>query len=572
MSGDLVAKLRAKRRSRVNAGYGETGRVLGLPTAKPVTRHDDLLARLALERPGGERRLRPLQVEMLVRASRAGGLLAGVGVGHGKTLVTLLVSRLIPCERPLLLVPSMRVYDKTLREALEYDEDFLIDERLEIMTYGQLSGKAGEATLLQLRPDLIIADEAHCLADLTSARTGRVKRYVKDFAPGFVALTGTLVKHSLRDYAHLAEWALGAGSPLPRRSDYRALERWALCVDADNGQQWPTKADWRSMQALVDRWGRAEDCVNQPVRVRRQLVREAYHRRLTSTEGVVMTEDRSSDVKLTFSRLTAPAVPSIVQAQRLLETKWQRPDGELLRTALEVGAVARQLALGFYYYWDWPGGVKDWQWLDARAAWHAELRRVLKRPMPGRDTPALVITNIEQGGKLSQDAALVDALERWRRVADRPVPPTKVTWLSTAVIEHALEHARATFSTALLWYSDDAVADLLERLGVKVVRGGEEPPLTADGLTALSVTAHGTAFNLQQHANNLIIGAPSSAHVNEQLLGRTDRSGQTSDVRATYLVDVEGPLANALAKALKRAKRIEQAEGQKQRLLLGEWA
>ena len=233
--------------------------------------------------------------------------------------------------------------------------------------------------------------------------------------------------------------------------------------------------------------------------------------------------------------------------------------------------MARQLSLGFYYYWDWPDGVKDWAWLDARALWHAELRRVLKRPRPGRDTPALVVKQIDEGGKLAEDEALVDALKGWRRVADRPEPPTRVAWLSEAVIRDAVDFVRIWYPEALIWYSDGAVADLLERMGVTVVRGGESPPLEPDGLTALSVTAHGTGFNLQAWHVNLVLGAPASATLNEQLLGRTHRAGQTERVQALYLVDKKGPLERALGKALQRAERIEAAEGQRQRLLLGRW-
>ena len=320
MSDDLLAKLRAKRREALARGVGEVGRALSVAPAAAVSKAEELWCRLAVERPGAKRSLRPVQVEMLVRAVRAQGLLAGVGVGHGKTLVTLTVSRLIDCARPLLLVPSARVRDKTLREALEYDDEFWLDERLQIMTYGELSSGRGEAKLAELRPDLLIAAAAHMLGRPgSSARTGRMARYVKEHAPKFIALTGTLIKTSLRDYAHLAAWTLGEGSPLPRPCDHRALERWSLCIDTDQTDVWPTASDWSSMQALVDRWGRAEDLTGQRVRRKRELVREAYQRRLRAAEGVVLTEDLSSDVELVLGRLSATRPDKVLDALDQLE-------------------------------------------------------------------------------------------------------------------------------------------------------------------------------------------------------------------------------------------------------------
>jgi hypothetical protein len=114
----------------------ETERVITLPRVprldKRLNDHAEWI-REAVERPGGTLKLRPIQLLMLYEAWIADGGLMLVGVGHGKTVPTLTMSRLFEdVERPLLFVPAS-ARDKTLEEALEYDDHFVIDERLELM-------------------------------------------------------------------------------------------------------------------------------------------------------------------------------------------------------------------------------------------------------------------------------------------------------------------------------------------------------------------------------------------------------------------------------------------------------
>ena len=50
--------------------------------------------------------LLPVQAQALLEAERAGGLVAPIGVGHGKTLVDLLLASVMGAKKAVLLVPA----------------------------------------------------------------------------------------------------------------------------------------------------------------------------------------------------------------------------------------------------------------------------------------------------------------------------------------------------------------------------------------------------------------------------------------------------------------------------------
>ena len=77
----------------------------------------------ALKTEQGTMRLRPVQNKALIKARDAGGLLGIIGCGHGKTLITLLIGRVLQVERVVLLLPAALI-EKTRAEALEYQKHF----------------------------------------------------------------------------------------------------------------------------------------------------------------------------------------------------------------------------------------------------------------------------------------------------------------------------------------------------------------------------------------------------------------------------------------------------------------
>ena len=82
------------------------------------------------------------------------------------------------------------------------------------------------ALLERLKPDLLVLDEGHRLADSSSAGTKRVRAYLKANPDTMVCyMSGTPFKSSIKDAAHILSWVLGDASVLP--DDFLERESWA---------------------------------------------------------------------------------------------------------------------------------------------------------------------------------------------------------------------------------------------------------------------------------------------------------------------------------------------------------
>lgn len=237
----------------------EGQRALSVPRVEPANRGGDVkaviravatLAGTGVDSVDTIAELRPVQAECLAELRRAGGLVGFVGVGRGKELVCLFAASVVTAERPVLMCPPGLV-SVCLEEAAKFGQAFRIRGDLRILPYSMLSQPHLGDVLERLRPDLLIANEAHCLRNRSSARTKRVLRYL-DAHPEcrFAALSGTLTNGSLRDYAHILEAALRAGSPVPREG--ADLSSWAEVVDADGD---PLPRDLDAVRPLVEQFG-----------------------------------------------------------------------------------------------------------------------------------------------------------------------------------------------------------------------------------------------------------------------------------------------------------------------------
>jgi hypothetical protein len=517
--------------------------------------------------------LRPVQLEILAELRRAGGCLGNVGVGRGKELACLLAATAIEAERPMLLCPSGLV-DVALEEAGRFGGAFRIRPDLLIVPYELLSSPKRAGLLEELRPDLIVANEAHYLRHKTSARTRRVLRYLAEHDEcRFVAVSGTLTAGSLLDYAHLAEAALWERSPIPRGG--AELSAWAAVVDADGD---PLPRDYSMTQALAEAW--ANDPIDADVDVRhnpsdaiRDMVRDALRRRLEATPGVVLTKASSCDCSLVIRRVRQPEVPAAVrEVMAEVEQSGVTPDGERwLETPDQIATCLRQLALGFSYSWDWAGVDEDVrrEWLDARKAWSAALRWVLEQGDPDLDSPARVVAAIETGTHTStrRRSWIIERYLRWKEIEPDASPTKTTTWHDRWLVEDAARWLDGLGEPGILWYRHQAFGDALRELGVDVRGEGESPP-AEPGPVALSVAVHGQGYNLQAWRLGRVVGLPSSAAVWEQLLGRFHRAGQRADVVICDAYAHHPGERRALARAIKRAQAIEAQTGQSQKLLL----
>ena len=198
-----IERLRAARPQAPRVAPGMQ-RVLSLP----VRREESIDLTDKYSKPGETFHLRSIQSQALAEIEKMGGLVAPIGVGHGKFLISALAGTALNADRPLLLVPPALVA-QTEKEIQKFQSLCKIPNNLQVLSYGKLSVAAGTALLESVRPDVIIADECHYLRHRTAARTKRVIRYFKNHPNAkFVGLSGTFTSKSLKDYAHLVELAL----------------------------------------------------------------------------------------------------------------------------------------------------------------------------------------------------------------------------------------------------------------------------------------------------------------------------------------------------------------------------
>lgn len=531
-------------------------------------------------------RLLPVQAQALWELGLRGGLLGPIGVGQGKTCLDVLAPVVVrDCRLAVLLVPPGLV-EQLVREYLAWGEHFAVPDllladgrefrqgpprqRTRVVAYSTFS-LAGSTDLLErLAPDLVVADEAHCLRRREAARTGRALRYLAEHHPDvrFACWSGTLVARSLRDFAHLSAFALGKGSPLPVDPD--EVEVWAQATDPS---PWPRQAG--ALRRLC--------APGEPLR-------EAVRRRLVETPGVVAASSpggAQASVALR-ERRPLPVPDAVWKALLPVRATWTRPDGEELVDALSVARCAGELACGFYYRWVFPGDPDPrlvWEWFKARRDWHRELREVLGAAAPHMDSPMLcakAAVRAYQLPRYSGDLPTWRAASwpRWRELRHSVRHETEVVWIDKWLAEDAAEWARS--ERGVVWYSHDAFGRAVaEAAGLPLHCGGpgDDGSLAAergDRSVVASLRSHGSGRDGLQRlfSTCLVANPPGSGDAWEQLVGRLHREGQEADEVAVHVYRHTEELRAAVDRAIEEAKYVREVTGSPQKLLLAdvEWA
>ena len=554
---DMIRRNQDARRAR---GFlTDMERVIGLPVVEhaeggskwtDTLRHD----------PAGPA-LRPIQERALTEIARGGGLFGAIGVGHGKTLIGLFAGTVLQAKRPLLLCPPPLV-DQMLTDADEWRKWYTFTPPA-VVSYGILSTAKGTHLIEDYKPDLIIADEAHSLRRPTSARTKRVARYLRQ-NPGtaFVALSGTMTSKSLFDFAHLLEWATRENCPIP--GSYRSREQWAAVLDTEGEAD---RDAWIGFWPLV-RWAFGALRLPDDEESRKTTARRAFQKRLDKTAGVVLTTSGSCDASLYL----APAFVNIPDGVRRclahLQNTWSLPDGTPLADGTAYARAARQLSAGFYYVWEWPGGLADLEWLDARSAWSRAVSHVLRyQSRAGLDSPLLVSQWVEAG---NGSAELRTAWAAWSSVKHRPAPPTRAVWVDPFLVDFAESWQASQASPPLIWYASKAMHDALKSRKIPTYGEGDTPPPPGT-VAAVSVAVFSKGHNFQAWQNQIILEPPSSGAIFEQLIGRTHRQGQTAGSVWVHIMQHARPFRKAVNKAQIEAQYIEATTGQRQKLNFARW-
>jgi hypothetical protein len=158
---------------------------------------------------------------------------------------------------------------------------------------------------------------------------------------------------------------------------------------------------------------------------------------------------------------------------------------------------------------------------------------------PHLDSPALCVAAAQRhfaGYKGEKPTWAAATWERWNAVRDSVHPESEAVWIDDFLVRDALEWALE--KPGIVWCGHPAFGHLLAKLSkgrVPYLGGGDAnseaiAKETGGRSIAASIASHGTGKNLQSFCRNLIVDVPSDAGIVEQLVGRTYRYGQKSDV------------------------------------------
>jgi hypothetical protein len=576
----------------------ETARILEIPEdpRTPKTVDPSLVERMTAKysTDDGTRDLWEVQALALDVIEKGAGLVGAIGVGHGKTLIGLLASRALtrsehfdvevgPYETLYLTPAALR--ESVQNQIDEHKPHFQIDPYVHVKSYGELSHhKRGPKMLDKIAPKLVILDEAHKVSNADSARTGRLLSYLDDHpSVCLVAMSGTLTNKSIEDYRHFLYHALGGqNTPLP--NSYHHFESWSRVLDPQSGRPDHAKSyDWERLEPLELVYGEGRGLTDvYPLDERRERAREAYLERFKTTPGVVKTTTSAAQCSLRIRSLDTPDVPEHVESELTdLEETWAIWDnGEIdeeVDDPLSFYRKRRNLLAGFYYRRDWSiepfNGTVDKGLVRARREWNQIERELVSHGPDDVDSPYFAREAVKEG-RLDHRRDVMEAWNAWKDHRDKPWPPSEGIRVSDYLLDHAIERARSSDRSTIIWYAQKEIARWLEEKGVEVYWAGERNPEDAPDdadVIACSTEAHRKGKNLQSFSHNIVLTPMGSGTAWEQLIGRTHRPGQSAD---EVLVDIYAhcePYRDALGRAIEEAQFKRQTEGSRQKLLYADW-
>jgi hypothetical protein len=519
--------------------------------------HDDCYAdaavrdlSAALRTPNGEQFLRPIQAVAILEAIRVGGLLLNARVGAGKTLVAALLATLYEDKRPLMIVPGG--FDgKTDRELAGYRKDWNLSHTIQTVTYSDLARDVDERLLKTYQPGAIICDEVDKLRRVSGATgSGTAKRIATYMAQNpetmFFGMSGTLFKEGLKDFAHLANWALKDRAPVPRLPG--EIDSWHRGLKGQQGM-WP-----KMRQAL----GLAETAD----------VLAGFRARFAETPGVIISVDQFTGVPLTLETVALDSGTQDV-LQRLYETG-ETPDGldvaDEPESDAEAGAgttwaAERQIALGFYYT---PSPKPPVKWLMARKGYFKLVRRMLAGQK----------FNTELQVRRWADAQQHPLWMAWKAIQPTFEPNFVPVWLNDRALSYCKGWGR---DGGIVWCDHRAFAyRLAAETGWRLFGAGgvdaSGMPIEActDRTIIASRQANGTGRNLQQWNRGLITAIPGNGRDAEQLFGRQHREGQLRAVELSILFGCRAH-ANDLRKVMALSEEEQKEMGRSNKILTAGW-
>lgn len=525
----------------------EFKRIEALPRREWETAEDlDELTTLLtedLKHPDGDMSLWPAQAASLREIHDMRGLVGSLAVGEGKALISLLAPVVLKAKRPILLVPA-DVREQTNRKVIpEMRKHWKLHPKLKVIGYSELSLMKNKDFLEEFKPDVIISDEAHSLAGIRSARTRRVTRYMREHEETiFIALSGTITRKGLRDYWHLAQWALKPlFCPMPTR--WNELQDWADALDADVPEE--KRISPGALKKLCEG---------------KENARQGYMRRFTQTPGVISTKNNELVTSLRIHKRDVKSSGAIHSALNEMQTTWETPYGDVITEAIDLARKLREISMGFFYRWD-PEPPIDW--LDARKAWKKFVRETLRHNRRNLDTE-LQVWNEQRNNK----KPVKEWLE-WCGIKESFKPNTVPVWLDEYMIEDATNWLRN--NDGIVWTTHVALAErLAEHARLSYFGAGKQASidiLDVKGPIIASIKAHGQGKNLQHnYCKNLVMCCPPAGKTWEQMLGRTHRKGQLEDEVTCEVYMHTDAVRSAWQTAKSDARYLEDTTGVRQKL------
>jgi hypothetical protein len=494
--------------------------------------------------PSGRGELRLIQAMAVRECLQLGGVFMNARVGAGKTLTAGLIATVHEDLRPLIVVPGGHG-DKTELEFRAYRAaGWDLSHKLQVVTYNDLARDVDEKLLRTYQPGMLVCDEADKLRRVAKGGSGTAARVAHYMAAHpntrFVAMTGTMFKTGLQDYAHLLNWALKGQAPVP-----------ALPGDID---AWHKALKGQGSEAKIRQ---ALECTGD--------VRKAFRERLWYSPGVIISVDSFTGVPLHLQRVSFSSTTELEQ----LYEEGVTPDGLDVVDAGEddaeqIGstwAAERQLALGFFYR---PAPEPPKDWARARRGYFRAVRRCI---LQGRARTELQARRI----------AIRDSWPEW--LAWETIQPTfeprfVPVWLNDRALEFCKSWGR---DGGIIWTDHRAFADRLSAEtgwpwfagGGLDAQGRMIEQCTAPTIIA-SRQANGTGRNLQRWCRGLITAMPSNGRDAEQLFGRQHREGQTRPVELSILFACRAH-ANDLRKVVTLSEEEQEEMGRTNKILSAAW-
>lgn len=515
-----------------------------------------------------EENLWPVQVEALATLATQPpplGIYGDVPVGGGKFLIATLAGAVLQAKRPLVMTqPDLLAQAQSEFDRFESTFPELREHPPQYLAYSTLSQPKNSDILHRLAPDVIALDEAHAVAARSSARGLRLREYVQSYPDTrVVILSGTLNRKSLLDIYDLAELALRDQMWLPVSDQIQNV--WASLLD--HGAK-PGDKMLRQYLTPLLKWAEKRG-LEIPTPVEQDAYQAAYRRRYISTPGVVAPAETKVDAELHVTIWRPPAPDIIRENLKTLDKTWCLPDGTELVDALEYYRHASSISAGFYYKPVFEGEEDVFDlWQERRLEWNRALRLQIKYiAKTGIDSPA----NVERAclsGRAHPDVRR--AYVNWVEVRDLIQLDSETVWLDRSLIELAAENARS-LGRCLVWYESRAVGEAFKDLGFRVYGAGSKAPTPDVDLPVLSRRVHGTGKNLQSWDTQIVVEPPSSATPWEQMLGRTHRPGQLSDLVQAYVLCATWAPRGRVYSAMAEADFVARTSNKKHKLTFCTW-